>query len=577
MIYIQRKYTHLQFPPDIEEEDDQVEVQNDEVEDTTHTEPSVVIEISADNTRANRISERATVRSWEENISEDFTSNYDFVDSLDLDSDHSIFPPIIYVRRFLDDDLLDLIVEMSNLYSVQKDPSKPLSTNKKEIEQWIGLCYFFSLIKISNTRLYWSTDLIGLRDITAEVMSRDRWYELKSKFHLVDNSTLEVGDKFAKVRPMITHLQSKFRQIPMVQNICIDEQIVPFKGKSCLKQYIPSKPHKWGYKIFVLADDQGITYDFMPYGGKIDPVQVPGVPDLKASSNVVLHLTQHVSPNRNHLLFFDNWFTSLPLMQYLAELKIYCCGTVRHNRIPGIKFSKTQEKELMKKGRGSYEERRLVSENCDLTYIRWYDNKTVHLLSSFAKANPIHQVDRYDQKTKRVISVNCPDIVRVYNKSMGGVDKADFLISLYRTSIKSKKYYMRLIYHMLDMVMVNSWLLYKRDVSLLKLPRKDTLGLGEFKLKAAFTLMKEGKTMKRGRPSGDVLPTKKKKKKCTFRSCRPEDPVRLDKVGHFPMVDKDRRICRMEGCDGRTNVTCIKCKVHLCFNRANNHFYDYHN
>ena len=76
----------------------------------------------------------------------------------------------------------------------------------------------------------------------------------------------------------------------MIQNLCIDEQLVPFKGKSSLKQYLPNKPHKWGYKIFVLADDQGMTYDFIPYSGKIHPVDKPDVPDLKASGNIVLHL-----------------------------------------------------------------------------------------------------------------------------------------------------------------------------------------------------------------------------------------------------------------------------------------------
>ena len=45
---------------------------------------------------------------------------------------------------------------------------------------------------------------------------------------------------------MIEHLYQEFKKIPMQQELCFDEQLVPFKGKSQLKQYIPSKPHKWG-------------------------------------------------------------------------------------------------------------------------------------------------------------------------------------------------------------------------------------------------------------------------------------------------------------------------------------------
>ncbi len=56
------------------------------------------------------------------------------------------------------------------------------------------------------------------------------------------------------------------------RDLCIDETIIPFKGCSSLKQYIPKKPHKWGFKLFVLADKNGIVYDFIPYTGKIEPV-----------------------------------------------------------------------------------------------------------------------------------------------------------------------------------------------------------------------------------------------------------------------------------------------------------------
>jgi len=57
--------------------------------------------------------------------------------------------------------------------------------------------------------------------------------------------------------------------------------MVPFKKNS----YIPKKPHKRAYMIFILADDMGMVYDFMPYVDKIDPVNNPNVPDLKPSAN----------------------------------------------------------------------------------------------------------------------------------------------------------------------------------------------------------------------------------------------------------------------------------------------------
>ena len=46
---------------------------------------------------------------------------------------------------------------------------------------------------------------------------------------------------------------------------------------------------------------------------------------------------------------------------------------------------------------------------------------------------------------------------------------------------------------MIDMVIVNSWLLYKRDAFNLKTPQSEILCLASFKLRIANCLMQEGK------------------------------------------------------------------------------------
>ena len=140
----------------------------------------------------------------------------------------------------------------------------------------------------------------------------------------------------------------------MIENLCVDEQVVPFKGRSTIKQYNPKKPAKWGYKIFILADSKGMVYDFMPYTGKIEPVNKPDVQDLKPSSNSVLHLTESIPCMKNHKLYFDNWFTSLPLIEHLACRGIWCCGTVQQRRLPGLSFK--SDKQLAAKGRACFDE-----------------------------------------------------------------------------------------------------------------------------------------------------------------------------------------------------------------------------
>ena len=53
-----------------------------------------------------------------------------------------------------------------------------------------------------------------------------------------------------------------------------------------------------------------------------------------------------------------------------------------------------------------------------------------------------------------------PHAIAEYNKFMGGVDLCDMLLKLYRIDFKSKKWYMRIFFYVLDLTTVNGWLLY---------------------------------------------------------------------------------------------------------------------
>lgn len=55
---------------------------------------------------------------------------------------------------------------------------------------------------------------------------------------------------------------------------------------------------------------------------------------------------------------------------------------------------------------------------------------------------------------------------------------------------------------------------------------------------------------------------------------RPKKSVR----GHLPIFDKNSYAtrCKNEECKFKTNVECMKCKVHMCFTRARNCFTEFH-
>ena len=95
------------------------------------------------------------------------------------------------------------------------------------------------------------------------------------------------------------------------------------------------------------------------------------------------------------------------------------------------------EKELKKEGRGAIVE--ILDKNKSLVVTAWFDNKRVSVISNFVGKNPIGECVRYDRKNHQKVTVARPAVVQIYNSYMGGVDKADMLLSLYHTKYRSRK------------------------------------------------------------------------------------------------------------------------------------------
>ena len=56
-----------------------------------------------------------------------------------------------------------------------------------------------------------------------------------------------------------------------------------------------------------------------------------------------------------------------------------------------------------------------------------------------------------------------PHAVKEYNRHMGGVDKSDQLMSYYSFGHRTVKWWCRVFFHLLDMAVVNSYILYNES------------------------------------------------------------------------------------------------------------------
>ena len=121
---------------------------------------------------------------------------------------------------------------------------------------------------------------------------------------------------------------------------------------------------------------------------------------------------------------------------------------------------------------------------------------------------------------------------------MGGVDKLDMLISLYRIFLKSRKWTLRMLFHAIDLPCANSWLEYMRDME--RLGEKKKMDFLHFKLRIgeALIMMGKGNKRKQGRPRKDEEQQSVKRLKTEI--C-PAPEICQDLSNHFPEYDEKKR------------------------------------
>ena len=149
-------------------------------------------------------------------------------------------------------------------------------------------------------------------------MTRKRFLEIQRFLHFANNDTIvprgEPGYvRLGKVRPVIEQVRQSFlRNYRPHRENAIDEATIPFKGRSALKQYLPMKPIKQGFKVWVRADSiNGYVCDFEVYTGK-DGKNV----ETNLGPKVVKKLS-HALIGGNYHVYFDNFFSSVKLFEEL--------------------------------------------------------------------------------------------------------------------------------------------------------------------------------------------------------------------------------------------------------------------
>ena len=235
---------------------------------------------------------------------------------------------------FFTESICVYIVEQTNMYAREVLGEKYDSWDKVtvgELRAYFGFMLLMGLVSLPALDDYWRRDTFLRYSPIADRISRDRFRDIHRFLHFNSNCNLPlVGEpghhRLGKVRPVMEALQERFSQLyqPHCEN-AVDEAMIPFQGRSSLKQYMPAKPVKRGIKAWCRADAvNGYMCQVQIYTGRGDS------PEGGLGKRVVLDLSQKLE-HKNYHLYFDNFFSSVSLMSELLAKGIYACGTARQN------------------------------------------------------------------------------------------------------------------------------------------------------------------------------------------------------------------------------------------------------
>lgn len=443
--------------------------------------------------------------------------------------------PVDFFSLFFSDEIIDLIVEQSNLYASQKNVA--LNLTREELLVVFGGMLMSGYAKYPNKRLFWSRE-DDTPKLLANSMRCNRFEQIIRFMHLNDNNSLNPADRLYKLRPIIDVLNKSFTYHGgLDEKLSVDESMIPYYGKHYAKQYIKGKPIRFGFKNWAICSASGYLISFDLYCGK----DASRVYEFGLGGDVVTTLLEHaeVPSESGHKLFIDSFFTSVPLIKHLADKGFCATGTLRSDRTEHCPLK--NQKEMKDEGRGTYDFR--TSQNIML--VRWVDNSVVTAATNFEEL-AVGSATRWSREKKTKIQVPQPTLFSSYNKGMGGVDIMDQNVAAYRTRMRQRKWWWPIFVYLFDVSVSNAWILNKK-----LLPKDDAVGkLIQFRRALALTFLR-----KHGKPSlqGKIKPT-------------PLQDVRHDTCSHWPLeIPKQRRCAH---CKGKAKFSCSKCNVGLhpkCF------------
>ena len=183
---------------------------------------------------------------------------------------------------------------------------------------------------------YWTKHYLFGTPGFAEIMFFDHFKHILRCLVFYDVDDRDIDDPLYKIRKFVDHIVStSIKLYEPDQYLTIDESMIKFNGRHCMKVYMPSKPIKYGFKVYMMTD---------------------------AKTSYVLNWKLHEGPNQNiislirrvtegydsrgFIIAMDRFYTTINVVKDLTDRGFGVYAAIQQNRTRGSKALKQSFKNL---------------------------------------------------------------------------------------------------------------------------------------------------------------------------------------------------------------------------------------
>lgn len=441
-------------------------------------------------------------------------------------------------------------------YAQTIKPTFTLHVN--ELLRWIALVIIWGIYHhFPSPNYFWSTHWVFNSHQVARIMTNQRFKEIGRFLHLANNEKDDKKDSFFKVRKMSDDLNvSSVANYRPHCELSFDEMSPGSQHRTHLVVRTKHKKVPSAFDVKALCD----AHNKYLIQHRLSAQPPPEIPNQTKTSSQVIAVLKASDLQQHHRIYFDNLYATVALFNYLfVHFKVYAVGTWRKNYgVPkdlqrdkvSSKLVADEKKVIKKMARNTFSKEPL------LIGAGLYDSKPFYMLSSIMYPFLIQ-----DGGTK---SVSKFDIQHDYNKFMCGVDLNDQLQISYNTYITSRKWWKRLFFFLLDLAIINSYILMK-----IVSPNLTHL---EYRLQLVTKILEKYvfplETPKKRR-NNDELPSPTGTDSYKRLKADSLPPIRLELGTHYPVANgtdnrRSCKVCTLNGTRSTTSFSCSLCKVDLC-------------